>query len=97
MAESTNTMTAVPPTEETLVRRAKIARLVALGKRTGYGALLVAIGAFVVAAISGFPSWTVTVATVGLVIACVALPGAIVFGYGIKAAEREERGGGSFH
>ena len=80
-----------------LERRAKIASLVALGKRTGYGALLVAIGAFAVGAIASFPAWTVGVATAGLVVACVALPMAIVFGYGIKAAEREERGGGSFH
>lgn len=86
-----------PPTPEVLARRTKIAKLVALGKQTGYGALLLAIVAFVIAAFSGFPGWTVTVATVGLVVACLALPGAIVFGYGIKAAEREERGGGSFH
>ena len=86
-----------PPTPEVLERRAKIARMVAFGKRTGYGALLVAIVAFVIAAVTDFPGWTVTVATIGLVVACLALPGAIVFGYGIKAAEHEERGGGSFH
>jgi hypothetical protein len=74
-------------------RRASIRRLVALGKRIGYGALLVAVVAFVVGAITSFPAWTVTVATIGLVVCCVALPGAIVFGYAVRAAEREERSG----
>jgi hypothetical protein len=72
-------------------RRASIRRLVTLGKRIGYGALLVAIVAFVVGAVDSFPAWTVTVTTIGLVVCCVALPGAIVFGYAVRAAEREER------
>ena len=86
-----------PPNAETLGRRAVIRRWVMLGKRVGYGALGVAMIAFIAGAISGFAAWTVTIATIGLVVACIALPGAIVFGYGILAAEREERGGGSFH
>ena len=86
-----------PPDAATLARRARIATWVQLGKRIGYGALLVAIGAFVVGAVLSFPIWTTTLATIGLVIACIALPGAIVFGYGIRAAEHEERGGGRFH
>ena len=85
------------PDAETLARRARIAHWVTLGKRIGYSGLLVAIAAFVVGAIASFPTWTTTLATVGLVVACVALPGAIVFGYGIRAAEHEERGGGRFH
>jgi hypothetical protein len=80
-----------------VARRARIARSVALAKRVGYLALLAAIVAFVIGAIAGFPGWTVTVAVVGLVVAIVVLPIPIVMGYGIRAAEREERGGGSFH
>jgi hypothetical protein len=80
-----------------LERRAHIARWVGLGKRVGYLALLVAIAAFVIAVISGFPDWAVAVSIGGLVVAIVVLPLPIVFGYGIRAAEREERGGGSFH
>ena len=34
---------------------------------------------------------------VALVVSIVVLPAPIVLGYGIRAAEREERGGGSFH
>jgi hypothetical protein len=74
-----------------LARRARIARWVAIGKRVGYAALLVAIIAFVVGAIASFPSWTVALATAGLVVTCIALPPAVVFGYGIRAAEREDR------
>ncbi len=72
-------------------RRESIRRLVTLGKRIGYLALLIAVIAFVIGAATSFPAWTVTLATIGLVVTCIALPGAIVFGYGIRAAEREER------
>jgi hypothetical protein len=85
-------MSANTPVDAVEAKRASIRRLVALGKRIGYGAILVAIVAFVAGAIADFPSWTVTLATVGLVVSCVALPGAIVFGYAVRAAEREERG-----
>jgi hypothetical protein len=78
-------------------RRARIARGVKLAKRVGYLGLLVAIVAFVVSAASGFPTWAVGVTIAGLVVAIVVLPLPIILGYGIRAAEREERGGGSFH
>lgn len=86
-----------PLTDPVLERRARIARMVALGKRVGYLALLVAIVAFVVSVLTGFADWAVGVSIGGLVVAIVVLPLPIVFGYGIRAAEREERGGGSFH
>jgi hypothetical protein len=79
-----------------LARRARIGRMVALGKRIGYGALIAAIVGFVAGTVSGFPSWSVAVAIGGLVVAIVVLPVPIVLGYGIRAAEREERGG-RFH
>ena len=74
-----------------LARRARVARLVKLGKRVGYGALAVAIVAFGVGTAAQFPAWTVTVATIGLIVCCVVLPPAVVAGYGIRAAERDER------
>lgn len=86
-----------PTTDPVVERRARIARLVGLGKRVGYLALLVAIVAFVIAVVAGFPDWAVGVSIGGLVVAIAVLPLPIVFGYGIRAAEREERGGGSFH
>jgi ABC-type proline/glycine betaine transport system permease subunit len=74
-----------------LVRRARIARLAALGKRIGYFALLLAIVSFVAGVITGFATWTVVLSTVGLVAACVILPVPIVLGYGVRAAAREDR------
>ena len=74
-----------------LARRARIARLVALGKRVGYTALLVAILGFVAGMVTAFATWTVVVSTVGLVAACVILPLPIVLGYGVRAAAREDR------
>jgi hypothetical protein len=78
-------------------RRRRIARLVAIGKRIGYLALLIAVVVFFIGLAAGFPSWTVDVIVIALVVSIVVLPAPIVLGYGIRAAEREERGGGGFH
>jgi len=78
-------------TDPVVERRARIARWVKLAKRVGYGCLLVAIVAFGVAAVAGFPSAVVAVTVVALVAACIVLPVPIVLGYGLRAAEREDR------
>lgn len=93
-------MSALPPLPDddpVMVRRRRIAAFVKIGKRVGYTALLVAIVVFFVGLATNFPSWTVDVIVVALVVSIVVLPAPIVFGYGIRAAEREERGGGRFH
>jgi hypothetical protein len=72
-------------------RRARIARSVKLAQRVGYLALAVAVVGFVVAFATDFPGWAVTLTIVSLVLAIVILPLPIVFGYGVRAAEREER------
>ncbi|MBM3659076.1 MAG: hypothetical protein FJW95_06175 [Actinobacteria bacterium] len=93
-------MTALPPLPDddpVMVRRRRIAALVKVGKRVGYTALLVSIVVFFVGLATEFPTWTVDVIVIGLIVSIVVLPAPIVFGYGIRAAEREERGGGSFH
>jgi len=77
-----------------VVRRARIARAVAVAKRVGYLLLVVAVVGFVVAVATGFPDWAVTLTIVALVGACVILPVPIVLGYGLRAAEREERQAG---
>jgi hypothetical protein len=74
-----------------LRRRARVARLVQIGQRVGYGCLLLAIVAFGIGAATSFPDWTVTVCVAALVAACVILPVPIVAGYGVRAAERDER------
>ncbi|HTL85701.1 MAG TPA: hypothetical protein VL856_10990 [Acidimicrobiia bacterium] len=77
-----------------LARRARIARLAALGKRVGYLALGIAIVAFFIGVATSFPTWTVAVSVAGLIAACVVLPIPIVLGYGVRAAEREDRENG---
>jgi hypothetical protein len=74
-----------------LRRRARVARLVQIGQRVGYGCLLLAIVAFGAATATGFAHWAVTTCIVALVAACVILPVPIVAGYGVRAAERDER------
>jgi hypothetical protein len=72
-------------------RRARISRLASLWKRVGYGALLLAIVAFGAALAGDFPGWLVTVTIAALVVGMVVLPVPIIIGYGVRAAEREER------
>ena len=72
-------------------RRARIARWVGFAKRVGYLLLLAAIVLFAIAAVTGFPNGLVTATIVTLVGACVVLPVPIVLGYGLRAAEREDR------
>jgi hypothetical protein len=81
----------VSSSDPVAARRARIARWVGLAKRIGYGLLLLAVVAFVVAAVAGFPTWAVTVTVVALVGACIVLPVPIILGYGLRAAEREDR------
>jgi len=74
-----------------LARRARIARWVKVAQRVGYGALLLAIIAFVVGLASDFPAWLVGVTIGCLIAAIVILPVPIILGYGVRAAERDER------
>ncbi len=83
-----------PGPDPILVRRALYARLANIGNRIGYLLLGVAIVAFVAGFATDFPQLAVTVSIVGLVGACVVLPPAIVAGYAVKAAEREDRKAG---
>jgi hypothetical protein len=84
-------VTTDPPADPVLERRARIARWVALGQRVGYGLFFAAIVLFVVGFAAGFDGW-VGPTTIGcLVVGSLVLAPAIVFGYAVKAAEREDR------
>ena len=72
-------------------RRRRIARLAREGKRLGYSFFAIAIGTFVVAVLTDFPQVAVTVVVAALFVGSVLLAPAIVFGYGVRAAEREDR------
>lgn len=80
-----------------LVRRARIAAQVKTAKRVGYLGLLVAMVVFGIEVIIGFSGTLSTIAVIGLAVGIVILPIPIVLGYGVMAADREDRGGGSFH
>lgn len=74
-----------------LVRRRQIARWADLGQRAGYGLFGLAIVLFVVAAITDLPSAIVTAIIVTMVLGSLVLAPAIVVGYGVRAADREDR------
>lgn len=76
--------------EAVLARRARITHWVALGQRVGYGLFLVAIVGFFLGFFVDFPQALVTMIVASMVVGSVVLAPAIVFGYGVKAAERED-------
>jgi hypothetical protein len=74
-----------------LRRRAQFAALAALGQRLGWLLIVVAVVAFVIGLSTGFDPWG-TVVVVALVACTLTLAPAIVLGYAVRAAAREDRG-----
>ena len=77
-------------TDPVRARRAQIARLVDIGQRVGYGLFGLAIVLFFIGFFTSF-SALVTPIVASLLVGSVVLAPAIVFGYAVKAAEREDR------
>lgn len=75
-----------------LARRAQMATLARAGSRVGYACIAVAVVAFFVGLSAGYELWG-PVVVVGLGASALTLAPAIVLGYAVKAADREERGG----
>ena len=85
----------VVSTDPVRARRARMARLAATAKRGGYALFVVAVLAFVAGAVRrDFGPPVVTVVAVTLGVGSVLLAPAIVIGYGVRAAEREDRRSG---
>ncbi len=80
-----------PAEDPILARRAQMARLARTGNRVGYGCVAVAVVAFFVGLSAGYELWG-RVVVAGLAASALTLAPAIVLGYAVKAAEREERG-----
>lgn len=80
-----------PSVDPVRERRARIAKLVEVGQRLGYGLFGVAVVGFVIGFATGFDDPWVTVVVASLLVGSVILAPAIVFGYAVKAAEREDR------
>lgn len=72
-------------------RRRLMGRLAKAGKRVGYSCLGVALVVFMVGAAGEFTPGIVAVVVTALVVGSALLLPAIVIGYGVSAAEREDR------
>jgi hypothetical protein len=86
--KSTSTMHTDDPV---LVKRAKVARWVSLGQRTGYGLYGLACVLFGYTVVTKPTSWAIQVIIIAFAIGSVVLLPAIIFGYAVKAAERHDR------
>lgn len=72
-------------------RRARIDRASRLGQRLGYGCYLVAIVAFFIGFATEYSAAVVALIVGGLGVGSALLLPSIIFGYAVKAAEREDR------
>jgi hypothetical protein len=79
-------------TDPVLARRERIRKLTEVGQRFGYSCFALAVVMFVIAFIAQFPSWMVTVIIAAMVVGSLVLAPSIVFAYGVKAADAEDRG-----
>ena len=79
------------PTDPVRARRQRISSLVLIANRIGYLLYALAIALFVMAFAFGFNGVLVTLVTISLVVGSILLAPAIVLGYAVKAAEREDR------
>ncbi|MEZ5322149.1 MAG: hypothetical protein R2698_08775 [Microthrixaceae bacterium] len=73
-------------------RRERLARWCALGNRIGWASVGLSVFFFVVGFFNSFPPAIVVIVVLLLAVGAVTMIPAMIFGYGIKAAEREERG-----
>jgi hypothetical protein len=80
-----------PSDDPVLLRRRQMARWAELGQRVGYGLFGLAIVLFVAAMSTGLPGALVTGVIAALVLGSLVLAPAIVVGYGVRAADREDR------
>ena len=78
-------------TDPVRARRAVMGRLAQLGKRLGYACLGIALVVFLVGATTEYTSTVVTVVVAAVAVGSVLLLPAIVIGYGVRAADREDR------
>ncbi len=84
-------------TDPVLAKRARIARLVSIGQRLGYSLFGLSMVLFFYGLIADYTEGLATAIVTCLLVGSAVLAPAIVFGYAVKAAEREEQGLGSGH
>lgn len=86
-----------PHGDPVVARRRRIERYVNLAQRVGYSLWLVAIVVFFAGALTSFRPAMVTVVIGCLAVGSALLAPSIVIGYGVKAADRADRGEPSGH
>ncbi len=74
-----------------LEKREAIRSKVILFKRIGYTLMAISIVAFFICLVTEWPAWLTMISMVSFATSCVILPLPIIFGYAIKAAEKEDR------
>ncbi len=79
------------PADPVLVRRRQLARGAEIAQRAGYALFGLAVVLFVVGFVAGFTGTVVTAILVALGVGSALLAPAIVIGYAVKAADREDR------
>ena len=79
-----------PERDPILEQRARVRRIADLTKRVGYLLFALTIVLFFVALATGFSGAMATAATMTLIAGCVVLAPAILLGYAVKGAERDE-------
>jgi hypothetical protein len=72
-------------------RRAQVGRLARFASRAGYTLIAVAVVLFFVALATEFNATMAAIVTASLIAGCVLLAPAIILGYAVRAAEREDR------
>jgi hypothetical protein len=82
------------PPDAVRARRRKIARWSRLANRIGYLLFALAISLFVLAFVFGFKGPLVTGIVVCMAVGSALLAPAIVLGYAVKAAEKDDRAAG---
>lgn len=83
--------TSSSPTDPVRARRATIAKYTLLANRVGYLFYAVAIATFVIGFAISFNATVSTIVIGSLIIGSLLLAPAIVLGYAVKAAERDDR------
>jgi hypothetical protein len=73
-------------------RRAQVARLAGTARKAGWGFFGLAVVAFAAGIVIGLSGLVVVVVVASLVIGSALLLPAIIVGFGVTAAEREDRG-----
>jgi predicted cation transporter len=80
-----------PISDPVIARRRRLSRYADLAQRAGYLLFGLAILVFVVGFVAGFSSSVVTAVVAALVVGSLLLAPAIVVGYAVRAADRDDR------